>query len=134
MSQTRGIEPHKFRKGKSGNPKGRPPKLVSSLVKDLKAAGYERVGPSSIAHLFETVLSVPESKLVELGNDKEQPLSVRILVKSLLSAKGFAIMEAILDRAHGKPKQQMDVIGVNATSPVINVVVQAPRANDGDDA
>jgi hypothetical protein len=106
---------------------------VSTLVKELKAAGYERVGPSSITHLFESVLSVPEAKLVELGNDKEQPLSVRILVKSLLSAKGFSIMEAVLDRAHGKPKQQMDVTGVNAAAPVINVVVQAPRADGGID-
>jgi hypothetical protein len=120
-------------KGESGNPKGRPPKLVSSLVKELKDAGYERVGPSSITHLFETVLSMPENKLRELVKDEDQPLSVRIVTRSLLSSKGFAIMEAVLDRAHGKPKQQMDVTGVNAAAPVINVVVQAPRADDGID-
>lgn len=96
-------------KGETMNPAGRPPKLISSLVTDLKAKGYERATATTVTEAIEHLINLPESELKELIEDKGQPLSVRIIGKQLLSAKGFEALEIILSRAQGRPKQQMDV-------------------------
>jgi hypothetical protein len=109
MPKPENIDPHKFPKGKSGNPKGRPPKVLTTLVADLKKQGYERATATTVTETIEHLIGLPEERLRELLADKEQPMSVRIIIKSMLSAKGFETLSAILDRAHGRPKQQMDV-------------------------
>ena len=96
-------------KGETMNPAGRPPKLISSLVTDLKAKGYERATATTVTEAIEHLINLPESELKELIEDKGQPLSVRIIGKQLLSTKGFEALEIILSRAQGRPKQQMDV-------------------------
>lgn len=104
-----GQEGNTWVKGQSGNPKGRPPKVLTTLVADLKKQGYERATATTVVETIEHLIGLPEDRLRELLADKEQPMSVRIIIKSMLSAKGFETLSAILDRAHGKPKQQMDV-------------------------
>jgi hypothetical protein len=96
-------------KGDVLNPKGPTPKILSTVVKELKQAGYTRVGPSAVLDAFETLLDVPEDVLRELVNDKTKPMSLRIVAKSMLTAKGWEVLQAMLDRAHGKAKQQMDL-------------------------
>lgn len=104
-----GQEGNTWVKGQSGNPKGRPPKVLTTLVADLKKQGYERATATTVVETIEHLIGLPEDRLRELLADKEQPMSVRIIIKSMLSAKGFETLSAILDRVHGKPKQQMDV-------------------------
>jgi hypothetical protein len=99
----------RYKKGKSGNPNGRPPKLLTSLVSELKALGYERATATTVTETIEHLITLPEEELKTLLADKTQPMSVRIIIKSLLSGKGFETLLSVLDRAHGKPKQQMDV-------------------------
>jgi hypothetical protein len=98
-----------FKKGKVSNPNGRPPKLLTSLVSELKALGYERATATTVTETIEHLITLPEEELKTLLADKTQPMSVRIIIKSLLSGKGFETLLSVLDRAHGKPKQQMDV-------------------------
>lgn len=98
-----------FKKGQSGNPNGRPPKVLTGLVAELKSQGYERVTATTVTESIEHLIGLPEERLKDLLTDKEQPMSVRIIVKALLSNRGFETLSAVLDRAHGKPRQQMDV-------------------------
>lgn len=95
-------------KGETANAAGRPPLLLSTIVAELRAKGYERATAGTVADAFETLLNVPEDVLAEMIKDKSQPMSLRIVGKSMLSAKGWEILEAMLDRAHGRPKQGMD--------------------------
>lgn len=114
-------------KGQTGNPYGRPKKLVSGVLADLKKAGYERVGPSSVTEASEQLIGVPESVLRSIQKDPEQPVFMRILAEALLKKKGrFEAVQVVMDRAHGKAKQQVDLSGAGAIPvPTITVVVQA---------
>lgn len=94
-------------KGETMNPNGRPPKLLSSIVKELRAKGYERATATTVCEAFEILMNVPQEVLVEMTNDKEAPMSIRIVGKAMLSAKGWEVLSAILDRAHGKAVQQI---------------------------
>ena len=106
----------KWKSGESGNPKGRPPRLVSSVTSELKAQGYERVTKAQIAEAMETILNLSEDKVREIVNDKNSPMFLRVVARQLASGKGFEAIQVLLDRAHGKPTQQVDA----------NVKVEAP--------
>ena len=110
------IEP-RWTKGQSGNPGGRPPKLITTLITDLKKKGYDRVTSGSIIEVYEVLLNLPEGELKDIINDYSQPLSIRIIGKQLMGKKGFEAIETVLSRAQGKPKQQMDIQQTN-TQPV----------------
>jgi len=98
-------------KGESGNPNGRPPLLLSTIVKELRAEGYERATANQVADAFETLLNVPEDVLANMVKDKHKPMSLRIVGKAMLTAKGWEVLQAMLDRAHGKAKQAVELSG-----------------------
>lgn len=98
-----------FEKGRSGNPKGRPLKIVSRLVTDLKEEGYQGVQRRDVIDAFEMLLGLPEWKIREVVEDDTQPMLLRIAGKELLGRKAFEVVKDILDRAHGRPSQAVDV-------------------------
>lgn len=114
-------------KGVSGNPYGRPKKLLSKILADLKAAGYERVGPAQVTEASEQLIGVPEAVLRGIKADKDQPVFMLILAERLTQKKGrFEAVQVVIDRAHGKAKQQVDLTGAGAIPvPTVTVVVQA---------
>lgn len=97
----------KKQKGDPPGP-GRPPKLLTTMVKEMKAAGFEQVGPSSMLHAIETMIGLPEEELRRMAADKDAPMAQRIIAKHL-SKQSAAMLMLLLDRAHGKPKQQVDL-------------------------
>jgi hypothetical protein len=99
-----------FKKGQTGNPKGRPPKLLSAMVRELKEQGYERVGPSTMLHTIETMIGLPTSKLEAMSSDADAPIAQRIIATHLLSKTDrLRLFMELLDRAHGKAKQSVDL-------------------------
>ena len=111
VPQKHGGAINRFDKGESGNPNGRPPKLLSSIVRELRERGYERATAAQVAEAFETLLNVPEDELADMVKDKSQPMSLRIVGKAMLTAKGWDVLQALLDRVHGKPRQGVEVSG-----------------------
>jgi len=87
---------------------GRKRKLVSSVCDELRLEGFENASPENIKNLYEQFLNLTEEKLRELFADSEQPILVKILVKSILSDRAYEVVESIIDRAHGKAKQTID--------------------------
>ena len=118
-------------KGDPGGP-GRPPKLLSSIVAELRAKGYERATANNVVEAFETLLNVPEDVLTEMIQDKAKPMSLRIVGKAMMTAKGWEVLQAMLDRAHGRARQQVDMAAsVNGSVPTIMVQVLPPSPNVG---
>lgn len=107
VKQPHGGEVNTFEKGDPGGP-GRPPMLLSTIVAELRAEGYERATANQVADAFETLLNVPEDVLANMVKDKHKPMSLRIVGKAMLTAKGWEVLLAMLDRAHGKAKQGVD--------------------------
>lgn len=118
-------------KGDPGGP-GRPPRLLSTIVAELKAKGYQRATAGTVVEAFEMLMNVPEDVLADMVKDKSQPMSLRIVGKSMLTAKGWEVLQAMMDRAHGKAKQQVDMAAsVSGSVPNITVQVLPPSQNVG---
>jgi len=100
-----------WQKGQSGNPKGRPPKLITGTIKDLKEQGYQPATAGQIREASEYLITLDREKLTEITKDEIQPMYLRIVAKELLGKKGLDVVNTILDRAHGKPKQGVEHSG-----------------------
>lgn len=128
MANPENIKPYEFQKGQSGNPKGRPPKLLSHLLKDLKEKGYEQVTSGQIVEAYETLFGLDEAQLKAVTANKSLPMVSRIVAKAMLSTRGFEILERMLDRAQGRPKQSIDA---DVSGNVNIALVEFLRADDG---
>jgi hypothetical protein len=85
VSKTAGIEPHKFKKGQSGNPNGRPKKLPELDKLLASVLGEENANGITAA---EAILMALRAK----------------------AAKGdIRAAEVLLDRGYGKAKQSIDL-------------------------
>ena len=107
VKQPHGGEVNTFEKGDPGGP-GRPPKLLSTITAELKAKGYERATANQVADAFETLMNVPQDELATMVKDEKAPMSLRIVGKAMLTAKGWEVLQAMLDRAHGRARQGVD--------------------------
>lgn len=114
-------------KGDPGGP-GRPPRLLSTIVAELKAKGYQRATAGTVVEAFEMLMNVPEEELTEMVKDKTQPMSLRIVGKAMLTAKGWDVLQSMMDRVHGKPKATHEHTG---TVTVPSVTINVPPLPDG---
>lgn len=100
-----------FPKGRSGNPRGRPPKLLSTLTKALAEKGYERVSASTIAEVIEYIIGLPRTELINMVDDESIPIAQKIIATHLLSKSDrLRLLMDLLDRTHGKPSLSKDVL------------------------
>ena len=93
------------------NRKGRPRRLVSSIVKELKEKGIAQVTPNDIIDIYESYLNLESKEIAEIANNEDNPYFARRVAKEMLSGKGFDIIERMIDRVHGKPKQATELTG-----------------------
>jgi hypothetical protein len=98
----------KIPKGVSGNPAGRPPKLIKHTIKELQAEGVEEATPTDIKACYLTLINMSIPALEQKVKDQEQSALVRIVGKAILSGKGFDIIERMLDRSIGRAQQSID--------------------------
>lgn len=102
-----------FKKGQSGNPRGRPKKVFSTIIAEMKDRGIEPATPSNVSDIFQYLLALPLSDVMDIaGNPKEEndlPAIMRLAAKELLGKRGLEIMKEMLDRANGKAKSNVDV-------------------------
>lgn len=98
-----------FPKGKSGNPKGRPRKLVNTIIEAMKSQGVKPLKQAQIADAYEVLLQLTETEMKKLVLDKSTPMFIRIICKAMMDKNGTQMIETMLDRAHGRAKQSLDV-------------------------
>lgn len=109
MPNRENIKPHQWEKGQSGNPKGRPRLLVSSVIEQMKNEGVERVSQADVKDTYLMLINLKMSEIESKVKDKDQPALVRIVGKEILGGKGFDVIEKMLDRALGKPDSKIDL-------------------------
>ncbi len=102
MSKPENVEPHKWEKGQSGNPKGRPRKYVSQLTE----LGYKK------SEVTDTIQAMMAMTMDELKTVWENPQAT-ILEKTVANAMRKSLekgslysLETLLSRVYGSPKQE----------------------------
>ena len=97
-------------KGETANRKGRPPKLATSIIRELKDQGIARVDRTEVDELIARLQNLPRKKLLEFVKDEANtPIIVALIARGLSGAKGHEFMTRDLwDRAHGRPSQAID--------------------------
>lgn len=107
-------------KGETANPKGRPPKIATSVIRSLKERGVDRVSRAEIDELIGRLQNLPRKELVELVKADDTPAVVALIARGMLGTKGHEFLARDLwDRSHGRPKQAVDVEQTGAVKHVI---------------
>lgn len=91
--------------GETRNPFGRPKKILTEILEQMKLAGYKRVTPDNVAEAYELLIALKKDDILKIINDKDQPAILAIVARAMMTKKGVEMLERMLDRAHGKPKQ-----------------------------
>ena len=104
----------RWKPGESGNPLGKPRKLTTQIIADLKLEKAESVTASTIRDTFEVLLGLTQEELDKLTIDRDNPAIVRLIAGMFAKAtkgKEVEILTFMLDRAHGKPSQRNEHTG-----------------------
>jgi hypothetical protein len=120
------IEQHKFQKGESGNPNGRPKKYVSAL----KEQGYKN---SEINDCILVMISMDLDELKEVWQNPRATILEKTIANALrksLEKGSLYSIEVLLSRAVGKPKESIDHTTNGETMRDIQVTIV--NANKGD--
>lgn len=95
------------------NLKGRPRRLVSNVISELKEKGVKSVSQTDIKDTFLMLINLEISEVEELIKDDKCPAIVRIVGKEMLGGKGFEVIEKMIDRAIGKSEETVNHKGVD---------------------
>jgi len=99
-----------FKKGQSGNPKGRPKKSVAAVLSALEAEGHEEVTAEQVRATMGRMLNLTRAELVKMGNDeKNTPIMDALIARGLAGKDGLKAMNEFIDRMHGKARQVTDL-------------------------
>ena len=102
------IQWFQFKKGESGNSKGRPKKTFTKFIEEAKQEGYEIVSKRVFSEAIDALLGLDEKKLASIIKDSERPMALRIVAKAMLEKDGMNTLEKLLNRSHGTPTSKIE--------------------------
>lgn len=116
-----------FKKGQSGNPKGRPPKAIRAIVKEHLAKDYQIPSNDDILDALALLLNLSEGALKEISEDANMPFLFRTIAQTALGRGKMKLVNAVLDRVIGKPRPQ----SVEASETEFQIkVIETPTDNE----
>jgi hypothetical protein len=133
MPKPENIVPHTFDKRPENiNRKGRPKRLVGNVLQELKEQGYAPITAAEIAELYKTLININSDDLKIMAEDSKQPIINKVIIKAIISGKGFEVVEKMLDRAIGKPEQKVTMPEqTDAVQIIINHTPKLPTNEEG---
>lgn len=107
-----------WEKGESGNPKGRPKKLVPSM----KMEGYKLV---EINDTIQHIISMNQEQLKSVMDNPKATILERSVANALMMSfkKGtLENIETLLNRVYGKPKEKVEMETKGETNIKIQII------------
>lgn len=103
--------------------------MATTVIRELKDQGIARVDRTEVKELIGRLQNLPRKKLLEFVKDEANtPIIVALIARGLAGAKGHEFMTRDLwDRAHGRPKQAIDVDNMGAVAITITRRVIADK-------
>ena len=94
--------------------RGRKPKAFSELAAEYKERGIEKATPEAVKEAFEYLFALDDKEILDISNGAkpDYPILIVICAKQMTDKRTMGkVLETMLDRAHGKAKQQMEHSG-----------------------
>lgn len=107
-----------WEKGESGNPKGRPKKLVPSM----KVEGYKL---TEINDTIQSIISMTMDELKDVWNNPKSTIlekTVAGALKKSLEKGNLESVETLINRVYGKPKEKIDIESKTESSIRIQII------------
>lgn len=111
MANPENIEPHKFKKGQSGNLNGRPKKIETVLKEYFLDEHNIRLTKSQMQDMIMVILGKNKKELIDLAKNDELPFWVSLIAKKAerdFSKGSIHILDVLFDRVYGKPKEEVN--------------------------
>lgn len=110
MANPQNIEKYKMKKGETLNPNGRPRKLYSDHIKDMKDKGYSPPTRTEYFDMVGLLLAMTEEDLKTFAQDKDRPYWIRLIIIDMNSKNTRQkMMSDYRDWLFGRASQTMDV-------------------------
>lgn len=106
MPKPENIEPHKFKKGQTGNPNGRPKKVITRLEELIGRKFDVQVTKADKMQIIESLLELSLEQLKTIATDKDTPVFMVLIANAIrgdIERKNLTTANDLLNRLYGKP-------------------------------
>lgn len=112
MPKPENIEPHKFKKGQTGNPNGRPKKVIQRLEDVIGRKFNVDITKADKLQIIESMLELSVSQLKDIATDTESPVFMVLIanaIKGDIERKNLLTVNELFNRLYGKSSVNIEV-------------------------